>query len=68
MEWRSRWQAQITDAGLVDGWFGIPVGDELPPIPAPPRPTPFEGASLRFSATQRPLDRAGGQVELWTLK
>lgn len=38
VEWRSRWQAQITDAGLVDGWFGIPVGDELPPIPAPPLP------------------------------
>ncbi|MGY2700518.1 pirin family protein [Nocardioides sp. HB32] len=36
--WRAEWQAQITDAGLVDGWFGIPVGDELPPIPAPPLP------------------------------
>ena len=36
--WRDQWQAQITDAGLVDGWFGIPVGDELPPIPAPPLP------------------------------
>jgi quercetin 2,3-dioxygenase len=38
VEWRARWQEQITDAGLVDGWFGIPVGDELPPIPAPPLP------------------------------
>jgi redox-sensitive bicupin YhaK (pirin superfamily) len=36
--WRAEWEAQITDAGLVDGWFGIPVGDELPPIPAPPLP------------------------------
>jgi quercetin 2,3-dioxygenase len=36
--WRAAWQAQITDAGLTDGWFGIPVGDELPPIPAPPLP------------------------------
>lgn len=38
VEWRSRWQEQITDTGLVDGWFGMPVGDELPPIPAPPLP------------------------------
>ena len=38
VEWRDRWQAQVTDDGLVDGWFGIPVGDELPPIPAPPLP------------------------------
>ncbi|GAA1136836.1 pirin family protein [Nocardioides aquiterrae] len=38
VDWRDRWQAQVTDAGLVDGWFGIPVGDELPPIPAPPLP------------------------------
>jgi redox-sensitive bicupin YhaK (pirin superfamily) len=38
VEWRDRWQAQVTDGGLVDGWFGIPVGDELPPIPAPPLP------------------------------
>jgi redox-sensitive bicupin YhaK (pirin superfamily) len=35
---RARWQEQITDAGLADGWFGIPIGDELPPIPAPPLP------------------------------
>ena len=38
VEWRDRWQEQITDGGLVDGWFGVPVGDELPPIPAPPLP------------------------------
>jgi redox-sensitive bicupin YhaK (pirin superfamily) len=38
VEWRAKWQEQITDAGLVDGWFGIPVGDRLPPIPAPPLP------------------------------
>ena len=35
---RQEWQAQITDAGLADGRFGIPIGDELPPIPAPPLP------------------------------
>jgi len=38
VDWRARWQEQITDAGLVDGWFGVPVGDTLPPIPAPPLP------------------------------
>ena len=38
VEWRSRWQDQITDTGLVDGWFGVPVGDERAPIPAPPLP------------------------------
>ncbi|MBA2955697.1 pirin family protein [Nocardioides sp. MAH-18] len=36
--WRAEWQAQITHDGLVDGWFGVPVGDERPPIPAPPLP------------------------------
>jgi quercetin 2,3-dioxygenase len=36
--WRAEWQAQITADGLADGWFGIPVGDERPPIPAPPLP------------------------------
>jgi len=36
--WREQWQRQITDAGLVDGHFGVPVGDERPPIPAPPLP------------------------------
>jgi hypothetical protein len=39
---REQWQAQLTDAGpdlrLVDGRFGIPVGQDLPPIPAPPLP------------------------------
>ena len=38
VEWRSAWQDQITDGRLSDGWFGIPVGDERPPIPAPPLP------------------------------
>lgn len=36
--WRAKWQAQITETGLVDGHFGIPVGDERAPIPAPPLP------------------------------
>ena len=36
--WRAEWQAQITHDGLADGWFGVPVGDERPPIPAPPLP------------------------------
>jgi redox-sensitive bicupin YhaK (pirin superfamily) len=36
--WRAEWQAQITEDGLVDGRFGIPVGDTRPPIPAPPLP------------------------------
>jgi len=36
--WRAEWQAQITHDGLVDGWFGVPIGDERPPIPAPPLP------------------------------
>ncbi|WP_395657162.1 pirin family protein [Nocardioides sp.] len=35
---RAEWQQQITDAGLVDGRFGVPVGERLPPIPAPPLP------------------------------
>lgn len=35
---REEWQAQVTDAGLVDGRFGVPVGDANPPIPAPPMP------------------------------
>lgn len=35
---REEWQAQITPAGLVDGRFGIPVDDPLPPIPAPALP------------------------------
>ena len=38
VEWRARWQEQVTDEGLVDGWFGVPVGDERSPIPAPPLP------------------------------
>jgi quercetin 2,3-dioxygenase len=35
---RAEWQQQITDGVLADGRFGIPVGDELPPIPAPSLP------------------------------
>ncbi|WP_341923987.1 pirin family protein [Nocardioides psychrotolerans] len=35
---REEWQAQVTDTGLVDGRFGVPVGDANPPIPAPPMP------------------------------
>ncbi|SDD32293.1 pirin family protein [Nocardioides lianchengensis] len=35
---RKEWQAQITPDGLVDGRFGIPVDDPLPPIPAPALP------------------------------
>jgi redox-sensitive bicupin YhaK (pirin superfamily) len=35
---RQEWQAQIVDGTLTDGRFGIPVDDELPPIPAPELP------------------------------
>ena len=35
---REEWQAQLDGGGYVDGRFGIPVGDRLPPIPAPPLP------------------------------
>jgi redox-sensitive bicupin YhaK (pirin superfamily) len=35
---RDEWQAQLADGGYVDGRFGIPVDDTLPPIPAPPLP------------------------------
>jgi redox-sensitive bicupin YhaK (pirin superfamily) len=35
---REEWQAQLAGGGYVDGRFGIPVGDSLPPIPAPPLP------------------------------
>jgi redox-sensitive bicupin YhaK (pirin superfamily) len=35
--YRDAWQAQLAD-GYADGRFGIPVGDELAPIPAPPLP------------------------------
>jgi redox-sensitive bicupin YhaK (pirin superfamily) len=36
--YREEWQAQVTPDGLVDGRFGIPVDDPLPPIPAPALP------------------------------
>jgi quercetin 2,3-dioxygenase len=35
---REQWQGQLTPDGLVDGRFGIPVDDPLPPIPAPELP------------------------------
>lgn len=35
---RDAWMAQVTEQGLVDGRFGVPVDDPLPPIPAPPLP------------------------------
>ena len=35
---REAWQAQLADGGYADGRFGIPTGDELPPIPAPALP------------------------------
>jgi hypothetical protein len=35
--YREAWQAQLAN-GYEDGRFGIPVGDELAPIPAPPLP------------------------------
>jgi redox-sensitive bicupin YhaK (pirin superfamily) len=38
VSWRAEWQGQIVDGRLADGWFGIPVGDERAPIPAPPLP------------------------------
>jgi len=42
VDYRARWQAQISGSGdaasLGEGHYGIPVGDELPPIPAPEMP------------------------------
>ena len=35
---RAAWQDQIAEGGYADGRFGIPVGDDLPPIPAPALP------------------------------
>jgi quercetin 2,3-dioxygenase len=35
---REEWMAQLSDGGLVDGRFGIPVGTDLDPIPAPALP------------------------------
>jgi len=35
---REQWQAQLAGGAYVDGRFGVPVGDGLPPIPAPPLP------------------------------
>ena len=37
--WRDEWQAQIApDGTLLDGRFGLPVDEPLPPIPAPELP------------------------------
>ncbi|WP_232680631.1 pirin family protein [Nocardioides sp. R-C-SC26] len=42
VDFRERWQAQIDGAGreavLGEGHFGVPIGDGLPPIPAPTMP------------------------------
>jgi redox-sensitive bicupin YhaK (pirin superfamily) len=35
---RGAWQGQITEDGLVEGPFGRPTGERLPPIPAPELP------------------------------
>ena len=35
---REAWMAQLADGGYADGRFGIPTGDDQPPIPAPPLP------------------------------
>ena len=35
---REQWQEQIDGETLRDGWFGQPVGEGLPPIPAPALP------------------------------
>ena len=35
---REEWMAQLADGRYADGRFGRPVGDELPPVPAPPLP------------------------------
>ena len=38
VEFRRLWQQQVGEHGLVDGHFGRPVGEALPPIPAPVLP------------------------------
>ena len=35
---RDQWQAQLGGDGYADGRFGVPLGNALPPIPAPPLP------------------------------
>ena len=49
---REAWMAQLEGGGYADGRFGIPVGDDLPPIPAP-------GAAQR-PAEGTPLSTVGG--------
>jgi redox-sensitive bicupin YhaK (pirin superfamily) len=38
VRFRADWMEQLTGGGYADGRFGIPIGDELPPIPAPQLP------------------------------
>ena len=38
VEAREQWQAQLTPQGYVDGHFGRPVGEPLPPLRAPGLP------------------------------
>jgi quercetin 2,3-dioxygenase len=35
---REEWTAQLADGGYADGRFGVPVGNAMEPIPAPPLP------------------------------
>jgi redox-sensitive bicupin YhaK (pirin superfamily) len=35
---RDEWMAQLADDQYADGWFGVPTGNDMPPIPAPPLP------------------------------
>lgn len=36
--YRAEWMAQLDGGGYTDGRFGIPVGNQMPPIPAPVLP------------------------------
>jgi len=35
---REEWMAQLAGGGYADGRFGVPIGNDLPPIPAPALP------------------------------
>ena len=35
---REEWMAQLVDEGYAEGRFGVPTGNDLPPIPAPALP------------------------------
>ena len=76
VEWRSAWQDQIVDGRLTDGWFGIPVGDERAPIPAPPLPNArlrsVAERVVRLSASPRcgsrrttPVSAASARMAAW---